>query len=128
MEKQLIEAFKEVLKTPKKTIPAIPLILIWFSFLIRKILSINLSGSTANQTPPRSNIIPPNRIKMIFFLLIGIWISLISQMCYNVFEYGKLRFCVRGFSEGKSEASKQSNSQNCWYKSSDFLYTLLGHV
>jgi len=25
---------------------------------------------------------------------------------HNVFVYGKLRFCVQGFSEGKSEASK----------------------
>ena len=28
----------------------------------------------------------------------------------NVDVYGKLRVCVRGFSEGKSEAGKQSNS------------------
>jgi hypothetical protein len=28
----------------------------------------------------------------------------------NVDVYGKLRVCVRGFSEGKSDASKQSNS------------------
>ena len=27
----------------------------------------------------------------------------------NGYVYGKLRVCVRGFSEGKSEASKQSN-------------------
>jgi len=27
----------------------------------------------------------------------------------NVFVYGLLRVCVRGFSEGKSDASKQSN-------------------
>ena len=27
----------------------------------------------------------------------------------NVYVYGKLRVCVRGFSEGKSDASKQSN-------------------
>ncbi|EMQ93997.1 hypothetical protein D778_01181 [Xanthomarina gelatinilytica] len=26
----------------------------------------------------------------------------------NVFAYGKLRVCVRGFSEGKSDASKQA--------------------
>tara|TARA_R110002049_G_scaffold200901_1_gene371610 strand:- start:994 stop:1146 length:153 start_codon:yes stop_codon:yes gene_type:complete len=32
------------------------------------------------------------------------------QLVANVYVYGKLRVCVRGFSEGKSEASKQSNS------------------
>ena len=31
-------------------------------------------------------------------------------MAYNGYVYGMLRVCVRGFSEGKSEASKQSNS------------------
>ncbi|PSG87395.1 hypothetical protein C7H52_10960 [Aurantibacter aestuarii] len=41
----------------------------------------------------------------IFFPMINV----ISQMCANVVVYGKLRVCVRGFSEGKSEASKQSN-------------------
>jgi hypothetical protein len=31
------------------------------------------------------------------------------RVSFNVFVYGLLRVCVRGFSEGKSEASKQSN-------------------
>jgi len=30
-------------------------------------------------------------------------------MFANVYVYGKLRVCVRGFSEGKSDASKQRN-------------------
>jgi len=32
-----------------------------------------------------------------------------SSIGHNGYVYGKLRVCVRGFSEGKSEASKQSN-------------------
>ncbi len=35
--------------------------------------------------------------------------DLSSAIVGNGFVYGKLRVCVRGFSEGKSEASKQSN-------------------
>jgi hypothetical protein len=31
-------------------------------------------------------------------------------MLYNVYVYGKLRVCVRGFSEGKSEASKRATN------------------
>ena len=35
---------------------------------------------------------------------------LIVQLAYNVDVYGKLRVCVRGFSVGKSEASKQATN------------------
>jgi len=40
----------------------------------------------------------------------------------NVFVYGKLRVCGRGFSEGKSEASKQATTF-VLAKTSNFLYT-----
>ncbi|TXG36709.1 hypothetical protein FUA22_09000 [Seonamhaeicola maritimus] len=36
-----------------------------------------------------------------------------AEIAYNVYVYEMLRVCVRGFSEGKSEASKQSNSH--WF-------------
>ncbi len=54
----------------------------------------------------------------------------------NVFVYGKLRFCGRGFSEGherselaqaKSEASKQATNF-VLAKTSNFLYTVLPFV
>nr|WP_321222926.1 hypothetical protein [uncultured Psychroserpens sp.] len=32
------------------------------------------------------------------------------QMCGNGYVYEKLRVCVRGFSEGKSEASKRATN------------------
>jgi len=35
--------------------------------------------------------------------------SVFFTIMANVLVYEKLRACVRGFSEGKSEASKQSN-------------------
>jgi hypothetical protein len=38
-----------------------------------------------------------------------------------------LRVCVRGFSEGKSEASKQATNFGL-AKTSNFFYTVLGHV
>ena len=41
--------------------------------------------------------------------------------------YGKLRVCVRGFSEGKSEASKLATNIGL-VKSSNFLYTVLAVV
>ena len=41
-----------------------------------------------------------------------------------VIVYGKLRVCVRGFSEGKSEASKQATNIGL-AKTSNFLYTVL---
>ncbi|QCX39888.1 hypothetical protein FF125_16120 [Aureibaculum algae] len=47
--------------------------------------------------------------------------SLISA---NGYVYGKLRVCVRGFSEGKSEASKQATNFGL-AKTSNFLYTVL---
>jgi len=46
------------------------------------------------------------------------------QMCANVFVYEKLRVCGRGFSEGKSEASKQATTFML-AKTSNFLYTVL---
>ncbi|PKQ45513.1 hypothetical protein CSW08_07625 [Confluentibacter flavum] len=42
----------------------------------------------------------------------------------NVFVYGKLRVCGRGFSEGKSEAGKQATNF-VPAKNSNFLYTVL---
>jgi len=45
-------------------------------------------------------------------------------MKHNVYVYGKLRVCVRGFSEGKSEASKRATNFGL-AKTSNFLYTLL---
>jgi hypothetical protein len=45
-------------------------------------------------------------------------------MAYNVFVYGKLRVCGRGFSEGKSEAGKQATNFGL-AKTSNFLYTVL---
>ncbi len=47
------------------------------------------------------------------------------QLVANVFVYGKLRACVRGFSEGKSEAGKQATNF-VLAKTSNFLYTVLG--
>ncbi|PKQ46760.1 hypothetical protein CSW08_01255 [Confluentibacter flavum] len=46
---------------------------------------------------------------------------------HNVFVYGKLRVCGRGFSEGKSEASKQATNF-VPAKTSNFLYTVLATV
>ena len=40
----------------------------------------------------------------------------------NVIVYGKLRVCVRGFSEGKSDASKRATNFGL-AKTSNFLYT-----
>jgi hypothetical protein len=44
-----------------------------------------------------------------------------------VFVYEKLRVCERGFSEGKSEASKRATNF-VPAKTSNFLYTVLGTV
>jgi hypothetical protein len=41
-------------------------------------------------------------------------------MFYNVFVYEKLRVCGRGFSEGKSEASKRATNFGL-AKTSNFL-------
>jgi len=41
-----------------------------------------------------------------------------------VYVYGKLRVCVRGFSEGKSEASKRATNIDL-AKTSNFIYTVL---
>ncbi len=48
-------------------------------------------------------------------------------MLGNVFVYGKLRVCVRGFSEGKSDVT---NVQRPLFKpnTSNFLYTVLAIV
>ena len=48
-------------------------------------------------------------------------------MKHNVYVYGKLRVCVRGFSEGKSEASKQATNFGLT-KTSNFIYTVLQTV
>ena len=48
-------------------------------------------------------------------------------MFYNVYVYGKLRVCVRGFSEGKSEASKRATTFGLG-KTSNFFYTVLATV
>ena len=49
---------------------------------------------------------------------------MLVYIVYNVYVYGKLRVCVRGFSEGKSEASKRATNFGL-AKTSNFLYTLL---
>jgi ABC-type arginine transport system permease subunit len=45
-------------------------------------------------------------------------------MFANVYVYEMLRVCVRGFSEGKSEASKRATNFGLG-KTSNFLYTVL---
>ncbi|KAA5825066.1 hypothetical protein FPF71_07670 [Algibacter amylolyticus] len=45
-------------------------------------------------------------------------------MLGNVYVYEMLRVCVRGFSEGKSEANKRATNFGLG-KTSNFLYTLL---
>ena len=47
-----------------------------------------------------------------------------GDIAYNVFVYGKLRVCGRGFSEGKSEASKRATNLGL-AKTSNFFYTVL---
>ena len=42
----------------------------------------------------------------------------------NGFVYGKLRVCVRGFSEGKSDVANVQRPLNL-AQNSNFLYTLL---
>ena len=44
--------------------------------------------------------------------------------CGQRLVYGKLRVCARGFSEGKSEASKRATNF-VLAKTSNFLYTVL---
>src|SRR5690606_9607061 len=51
-------------------------------------------------------------------------ICVISLLVANVFVYGKLRVCGRGFSEGKSEAGKRATTFDL-AKTSNFLYTVL---
>ncbi|TNJ40928.1 hypothetical protein FGF67_16650 [Tamlana fucoidanivorans] len=48
----------------------------------------------------------------------------ISQLVANDYVYGKLRVCVRGFSAGKSEASKRATNFGL-ANTSNFLYTVL---
>ena len=48
-------------------------------------------------------------------------------MTHNVYVYEMLRVCVRGFSEGKSEASKRATNFSLG-KTSNFLYTMLAVV
>ena len=45
----------------------------------------------------------------------------------NVFVYGKLRVCVRGFSEGKSDVTNVQRPFDL-AKNSNFLYTVLPTV
>ncbi|PKQ44923.1 hypothetical protein CSW08_10710 [Confluentibacter flavum] len=52
---------------------------------------------------------------------------MVFQLAHNVFVYGKLRVCVRGFSEGKSEAGKRATNFVS-AKTSNFLYTVLPTV
>ena len=59
--------------------------------------------------------------KLFFSIILGF------QLVANGFVYGKLRVCVRGFSEGKSEASKRATDIGLG-KTSNFLYTLLAIV
>ena len=40
----------------------------------------------------------------------------------NVFVYGKLRFCVRGFSEGKSDVTKQATTFKFSLNQQFFIY------
>jgi hypothetical protein len=40
----------------------------------------------------------------------------------NVFVYGKLRFCVRGFSEGKSDVTKQATTFDLAQHQQFFIY------
>ncbi|PKL85329.1 MAG: hypothetical protein CVV22_08675 [Ignavibacteriae bacterium HGW-Ignavibacteriae-1] len=51
----------------------------------------------------------------------------LHKITANVFVYGKLRVCGRGFSEGKSEASKKATNFML-AKTSNFLYTVLANV
>ena len=51
----------------------------------------------------------------------------ISLMFANGFVYGKLRVCVRGFSEGKSDVANVQRPLNL-AQNSNFLYTLLATV
>ena len=46
------------------------------------------------------------------------------QMCGNGYVYGKLRVCVRGFSEGKSDVTNVQQPFDL-AKNSNFLYTVL---
>jgi hypothetical protein len=46
-------------------------------------------------------------------------------MCGNGYVYEMLRVCVRGFSEGKSDASKQSNSHWLSTKQQFFIYNVV---
>ena len=49
-----------------------------------------------------------NRRRISFNNFIECNIFLFLRLLYNVYVYEKLRVCVRGFSEGKSEASKRA--------------------
>ncbi|AUC80736.1 hypothetical protein CW733_00725 [Lacinutrix sp. Bg11-31] len=52
---------------------------------------------------------------------------MVFQLVANVYVYEMLRVCVRGFSEGKSEANKRATNIGLG-KTSNFLYTLLATV
>jgi len=56
--------------------------------------------------------------------MVSPFLTNINLMWHNVFVYEKLRVCVRGFSAGKSEASKRATNF-VPTKTSNFLYTVL---
>ncbi len=68
-----------------------------------------LNDKNVNVPLQRSIMKNQNDVNM---LLIPIFIQFrgFSQMVHNVIVYGKLRVCVRGFSEGKSEANKRATT------------------
>ena len=44
----------------------------------------------------------------------------------NVYVYGKLRFCMRGFSEGKSDVTKQATTFDYAQQQQFFIYGVVG--
>ncbi len=71
-----------------------------------------------------SPIIILNILKIRFFIVQNVLSNGCSQITANVYVYEMLRVCVRGFSEGKSEANKRATNFGLG-KTSNFLYTLL---
>ncbi|PSG94430.1 hypothetical protein C7H61_00995 [Mesoflavibacter zeaxanthinifaciens subsp. sabulilitoris] len=64
-----------------------------------------------------------------FLIVYVIWgyHSISVLIAHNVFVYGKLRVCVRGFSEGKSDVKNVQRPFDL-AKNSNFLYTVLAYV
>src|SRR5690554_2597830 len=73
-------------------------------------------------------IIPYGHLKYLPFYwlkpIVSLNIQKSAHIGHNVFVYGKLRVCGRGFSEGKSEAGKQATNF-VLAKTSNCLYTVL---